>query len=117
MMESQELAKIATALAEVKGDHREKVVFPNGHGVSIIRNEYSYGGRSGLFEVAVLGSDGQLDYSTAVTDDVIGHLNIEGVLDVMKQVADLPTATSPRPPRKSSLQLLQEALDVMRARG
>lgn len=84
------LEKISKALENGSGDFQERVFFPNGRGVSIIRNEYSYGGRSGKFEVGVLDADGDLDYSTPVTDDVIGWLDVEGVLGVMKQVSDLP---------------------------
>jgi hypothetical protein len=89
-----DLAKLATALEAVKGDHSEKIQFPNGHGVSIIRNEWSYGHTAGKFEVAVLDADGDLDYSTPVTDDVVGWLDVQGVLDVMQQVAALPAADS-----------------------
>lgn len=89
METSAEIAKVATALKQSTGDHMERVMFPNGHGVSIIRNQFSYGGGAGLFEVAVLDSNGALDYSTPVTGDVIGHLDIPGVLDVMKAVAAL----------------------------
>lgn len=84
-----ELANITAAL-EAAGDHSEKVMFPNGHGVSIVRNRMSYGNKAGMFEVAVLDADEELDYSTPVTDDVIGWLDVAGVLDVMKQVANLP---------------------------
>lgn len=33
---------------------RVRVKFNNGYGLSIIRGEHSYGGRSGLFEIAQL---------------------------------------------------------------
>ena len=84
-----ELATITTAL-EATGDHMERVTFPNGRGVSIIRNRGSYGNVQGLFEVAVLDASGELDYSTPVTGDVLGWQTVAEVLDVMKQVADLP---------------------------
>lgn len=86
-----ELGKVRAALSTT-GDHMERVTFPNGRGVSIIRHEYSYGGRNGLFEVAVLDSTGEIDYSTPVTGDVLGWQTVEEVLTAMKAVADLPAA-------------------------
>lgn len=91
-MESQELAKVATALAEVRGDYDEKVGFPNGRGVSIIRNQWSHGGKMGLFEVAVIDHNGDLDFSTPVTDDVVGWQTVTDVVLIMKAVAELPAA-------------------------
>ena len=62
------------------------MVFENGYGVSVVSNTYSYGGKDGLFEVAVLGKDGELTYDTSVTNDVIGYLETEGVTEIMEQV-------------------------------
>jgi hypothetical protein len=42
-----------------------------------------------LFEIAVLGKDGDLTYDTPVTNDVIGYLDPEGVSDIMEQVQEL----------------------------
>lgn len=72
------------------GGGQIKVRFPNGYGASIIRHDGSYGGRQGLFEVAVLGQDGSLCYTTPVTDDVIGWLDTDGVRDVCALIAALP---------------------------
>ena len=65
------------------------MVFENGYGVSVVSHTYSYGGKDGLFEVAVLGKDGDLTYDTPVTNDVIGYLSPDDVTDVMKQVQNL----------------------------
>lgn len=83
-----ELEQIKNKL-EATGDHFERVLFPNGYGVSIVRHGYSYGGNSGLFEVAVLGEDGEITYSTPVTGDVLGWLSVQEVLDTMKAVSEL----------------------------
>lgn len=90
MSKSLETIKSALELAAGAGDVQERVTFPNGRGVSIIRNSYSSGHANGLFEVAVLDASGEMDYSTPVTDDVLGYLTVDDVLQVMLQVAELP---------------------------
>jgi hypothetical protein len=66
-----------------------RITFENGYGASVVRHEYSYGGKDGLYEVAVLGSDGELTYATPVTDDVIGYLRDIDVTDVMEKIQQL----------------------------
>ena len=66
-----------------------QMVFENGYGVSVVSHTHSYGGTKGLFEVAVLGKDGNLTYDTPVTSDVIGYLNPEEVTEIMDQVQSL----------------------------
>ena len=68
---------------------RTRIHFDNGYGVSVVSHTHSYGGRNGLYEVAVLDSDDNLTYDTPVTNDVIGHLTEEDVTNVMKQVQEL----------------------------
>jgi len=68
---------------------KARMHFDNGFGVSVVSHSYSYGGRDGLYEIAVLDSDDNLTYDTPVTNDVIGYLTEEDVTDVMKQVQDL----------------------------
>ena len=68
---------------------KSRMHFDNGFGVSVVSHTHSYGGRSGLYEVAVLDKDGLLTYETPVTSDVIGYLTEENVTDVMKQVQEL----------------------------
>ena len=56
--------------------------FPNGYGASVIQNLISYGGDEGLWEVAVLKFQADkpyIDYTTPVTDDVIGFLDLEAI--------------------------------------
>jgi len=63
--------------------------FPNGYGASIIKPNYIYFG----IEIAVLrfDEDGNwdIDYSTPITNDVIGVLNEETRDDVLQQIFDL----------------------------
>jgi hypothetical protein len=92
MTESADIAKITTKL-EIFADtsiKRMQVTCPNGRGVSIIRGYGTYGATAGLFEVAVLDFDGNLDYSTPITDDVLGWQSPEDVRAVVAAVAALP---------------------------
>ena len=66
-----------------------KMVFENGYGVSVVCHTHSYGSKNGLFEIAVLGKDGDLTYDTPVTNDVIGYLSQEEVTNIMEQVQEL----------------------------
>jgi hypothetical protein len=68
---------------------KSRMHFDNGFGVSVVSHTHSYGGRDGLYEVAVLDKDGLLTYETPVTSDVIGYLSEQDVTDVMKQVQEL----------------------------
>jgi len=68
---------------------RSRMVFENGYGVSVISHTYSYGGKDGLFEIAVLDKKGEITYKTPVTNDVIGYLNPEEVTEIMEHVQKL----------------------------
>lgn len=64
--------------------------FPNGYGASVIEIYYY---EEDYIEVAVVyfDDDGKyhLDYSTPITDDVIGGLDEEGRDKVLQQIFDL----------------------------
>ena len=68
---------------------KSRLHFDNGYGVSVVSHTYSYGGKDGLYEVAVLNKDGDLTYDTPVTNDVIGYLKPEEVTEVMEHVQKL----------------------------
>ncbi len=68
---------------------RSRMMFENGFGVSVVSHTYSYGGKDGLFEVAVLDEDGDLTYNTPVTNDVVGYLNPDEVTEIMEEVQKL----------------------------
>lgn len=65
------------------------MMFDNGYGVSVVKHDYSYGGREGLYELAVLDSEGSLTYDTEITGDVLGYLTPEDVSQYMIMVQDL----------------------------
>ena len=60
--------------------------FENGYGASVIKHDASYGGKMGLYEIAVLDSTGDICYSTPITDDVVGHASEETVLDTLHRI-------------------------------
>ncbi len=71
------------------GGVMSRIQFENGYGASVVKTDYTYGGDKGLYELAVLDSEGHLTYSTPVTDDVIGYLRPEDVTDVMEKIQQL----------------------------
>lgn len=70
------------------GGTRAYMEFANGYGVSVITGEYSYSDEMHPYELAVL-QGGAICYSTPITDDVVGHLDEEGVTEIMKRVQEL----------------------------
>ena len=69
-----------------------KFRFPNDYGASVIKDEYSYGGKLDLWELAVVlwdGDDYELVYDSSITFDVEGCLTDEEVRDLLKQIKEL----------------------------
>lgn len=66
--------------------------FDNGYGASVVQHSGSYGGPAGLWELAVLGRSGRLTYETPITDDVIGRLTWNEVMEIVAKIAALPDA-------------------------
>lgn len=73
--------------------------FTNNYGASVVRNAHSYGNEEGLWELAVIywpvpenldifGFD--LTYDTPITGDVVGHLSIQEVHELLDQIEALP---------------------------
>jgi hypothetical protein len=61
----------------------------NGYGASIIQTSYSYGGKQGLWELAVLDSNGEITYDTSITNDVLGYLSEEEVNETLEKIKNL----------------------------
>ncbi len=74
-------------------EYRKEWYFKNKYGISVIRGYGTYGIEKGLFEVGVLLNK-RLDYDTSITDDVIGHLTSQEVLDLGKRIRELVTPVS-----------------------
>jgi hypothetical protein len=66
------------------------MMFDNGYGVSVVQGPHSYGGKVGLYELAVLDSNGEITYGTYITDDVLGFLTPDDVTRHMIDVQELP---------------------------
>ena len=75
----------------VNGGIQKVYKFPNGYGDSVIKGPYTYGGKKGLWEVAVLKGE-ELCYDTDITSDVIGHLNDPEMDAILRQIERLPNA-------------------------
>lgn len=56
--------------------------------VSVIRSSMTYGGGEGLFELAMLKNE-RCVYDTPITNDVIGWLDEQGVLDILEDVQSI----------------------------
>lgn len=78
---------------ELNGGTQQVHKFENGYGASVVKHSFSYGGDRGLYELAVLsfyeGLEYELDYSTEITDDVIGHLTMEDVSELLVRIEAL----------------------------
>lgn len=61
----------------------------NGYGASIVKHDFSYGNLQDLWELAVIGKDGNLCYDTPITDDVLGYLTEEQVNSTLVKIAEL----------------------------
>ena len=72
-----------------RGLNAARVMFDNGYGASVVVGPYTYGGEDGLYELAVLGSDGKLTYDTPVTGDVEGYLSEDDVTKLLEQIQKL----------------------------
>ena len=66
-----------------------RIMFDNGYGASVVRHIMSYGGKLGLYELAILDKEGDLTYDTPVTNDVIGYLTTEEVTNYLIKIQEL----------------------------
>lgn len=76
----------------INGGVQKLYKFPNGYGASVVRHSFSYGGDEGLWELAVIRYDKNhfdIDYSTHITDDVLGYLSEEDVDIILDKIAAL----------------------------
>jgi hypothetical protein len=69
-------------------DVHAKIHFENGYGASVLSTSFSYGGKNGLYELAVL-KDGDLCYTTPITNNVLGWLKEEDVNRILTDIQNL----------------------------
>ena len=73
------------------GGHQRRYKFPNGYGASVIMGGMAYCDMDHPYEVAVIGLDGHLCYTTPITSDVKGHLNADEVNELLLKIKELPS--------------------------
>jgi hypothetical protein len=64
------------------------IEFDNGYGASVLSTSFSYGGKNGLYELAVL-KDGDLCYTTPITNNVLGWLKEEDINRILTDIQNL----------------------------
>ena len=74
---------------DVYGGIQKLYQFDNHMGASVIRHDGSYGSDQGLWELAVLNEAGEINYSTEITNDVIGHLTWAKVSETLRRIQAL----------------------------
>ena len=75
--------------ADFYGGVQKLYQFDNGKGASVIKHEGSYGYAQNKWELAVLDESGEIDYSTEITEDVIGHLEWKDVSSLLRRIQAL----------------------------
>lgn len=79
-------------LRELNGGTQALYFFKNGCGASVVRHPFSYGGDEGLWELAVITGNidsYQLNYTTPITNDVLGYLTERDVDEVLDKIENL----------------------------
>lgn len=64
------------------------VNFDNNYGASVVKSNRSYGGKEGLYELAIT-YNGDICYDTYITNDVLGHLTPEDVTKLLEKIEAL----------------------------
>jgi hypothetical protein len=78
---------------EINNGIQSIVKFENNYGASVVKHEYSYGNKQGLYELAIIkydeNGDWDLCYDTPITNDVLGYLNEAEVTTYLMQIEQL----------------------------
>jgi hypothetical protein len=75
---------------EILGGIQHVFKFDNNYGASVVRHSGSYGNGEGKWELAVLDKNDDITYNTPITNDVLGWLEWEEVLDTLWEISKLP---------------------------
>lgn len=88
-----EREKFASGLKMFGDAYCHEFSFKNGYGASVVKHFGSHGYYKDLFELAVLkkmdNGDYELCFDTPITDDVIGYLTNDEVLDLLEKIKNL----------------------------
>lgn len=82
--------KATLPVVSIEQGHRKEhtiITFENGYKGSVITD--GIGADEGLYELAVLDSSGDIDYTTHITEDVLGYLTPEDLMRYLKQISEL----------------------------
>lgn len=80
----------------LNGGVQHRFKFNNGWGASVVRGPWTHGGSEGLWELAVVGRDGNLHYANPVADgDVRGYLTEVEVDELLDQIETYPEGDLP----------------------
>lgn len=71
------------------GGYTYGFMFNNGYGASVIKHGSSYGNADDLFELAVLNAYGDIVYIEEISDDVVGWLTNEEVIEYFERIKNL----------------------------
>ena len=78
---------------EISNGIQAIVRFENNYGASVVKHEYSYGGKIGLYELAVIkydeNDDWDICYDTEITSDVLGYLSEAEVTKCLMSIEQL----------------------------
>jgi hypothetical protein len=78
-----------TMTSPLMSGKKTRIHFENGFGASVVSHDMSYGGKDGLYELAVLFDD-ELHYDNPVAaGDVRGYLTEEEVSEILIQIQKL----------------------------
>jgi len=71
------------------GGYHAEVKFENGYTASVLRGGRFYTD-NGTYEIAVINSMGKIDYTTHITNDVLGYLSLSKANKALQDIAALP---------------------------
>ena len=72
----------------ITGGKQAILNFDNGYGVSVIFGNMFYSNGVDTYELAIM-KDMEIDYTTGITDDVMGHMTKDEITKTMKEVQEL----------------------------
>jgi len=84
----KDLQFIPHPLSSSEYDHgiQARLLFDNGYSVSVVKGPHTYGGKDGLYELAVF-KDGEIHYDNSVANgDVRGYLTEQEVSELITEV-------------------------------